>query len=57
MSKATTKNTAKKAAPKTGMVTPGGIPGSFGKSQSVLHNKNFSSSKKGGMQSIPRKAK
>ncbi|MEO7313171.1 MAG: hypothetical protein ABIX01_22490 [Chitinophagaceae bacterium] len=51
------KSPAKKAATATGMVTKTGIPGSFGKTSSVLHNKNFSSSKKGGMQSIPRKAK
>ena len=57
MSKAVKKTATKKAAPLSGMVTKKGIPGSFGKTSSVMHNKNFSSSKKGGMQSIPRKAK
>lgn len=57
MSKAKTKTATKKATTATGMVTKTGIPGSFGKASSVLHNKNFSSSKKGGIQSIPRKAK
>jgi hypothetical protein len=49
------KATASKTKPATGMVVKAGIPGSFGKPAATSAHKNYSATKKSGMQSIPRK--
>ena len=60
MSKAKTDKTktVKKEAPKSGMIIKSSTSGgSYGKPSSNIPNRGFSSSKKGGVTSTPRKAK
>ncbi len=49
--------TPKKAAPPSGMVVKNTSHASHAKGSSFIANKNFTSAKKGGMHSTPRKAK
>ncbi|WP_171609573.1 hypothetical protein [Limnovirga soli] len=57
MAKAKKTKTPKKAAPASGMVVKSTAPGTYAKASSFIANKNFSSAKKGGITSTPRKAK
>jgi len=56
-SKSRKSKATKKAAPLSGMVTKGSAGGSYAKPSSIIPNKGFSSAKKGGIVSTPRKAK
>jgi hypothetical protein len=53
----TSKNTSKKSAPLSGMVVKNAKGNTHAKSSSMIPNKNFSSAKKGGIVTTPRKAK
>ncbi|GAC1438931.1 MAG: hypothetical protein NVSMB63_03470 [Sediminibacterium sp.] len=58
MGKAKSKAAKKKTTPASGMVTKSVIPGSYARGSSFMVNKSsFSSAKKGGITSTPRKAK
>ncbi len=50
-------STPKKTTPLSGMVVKTAKSGIFSKTNSVVPNKNFSSAKKGGINTTPRKAK
>ncbi|MEO6916133.1 MAG: hypothetical protein ABI151_11150 [Chitinophagaceae bacterium] len=57
-SKSDKSKSVKKEAPKTGMIVKGSSTGgAYGKPSSNIPNRGFSSSKKGGVVSTPRKAK
>ena len=57
-SKSAKSKTPKKDAPKSGMVVKSsGAGGAYAKPSSIIPNKGFSSAKKGGVTSTPRKAK
>ena len=55
--KAKKTKTPKKTAPASGMVVKSAVAPTYGKASSFIANKNFSSAKKGGITSTPRKAK
>jgi hypothetical protein len=55
--KAKKTKTPKKSAPASGMVVKSTVAPTYGKASSFIANKNFSSAKKGGITSTPRKAK
>ena len=57
-SKSDKSKTTKKEAPKSGLIVKNNNSGSsYGKPSSNIPNRGFSSSKKGGVTSTPRKAK
>lgn len=56
-SKSTKSKAPKKAAPLSGLVAKTNSAGTYAKPSSVIPNKNFSSAKKGGINTTPRKAK
>ena len=56
-SKSTKSKATKKAAPLSVMVVKTNTAGTYAKPSSIIPNRNFSSAKKGGINTTPRKAK